>query len=36
MWLNLGAPVAGANASITFTRAGGATASQRFYRVAVN
>jgi hypothetical protein len=35
-WHSVGAPVAGTNAPITFTHAGGATATQRFYRVAVD
>ena len=35
-WANIGAPVAGANALITFTHPNGATARQRFYRVAVD
>jgi hypothetical protein len=36
MWQNVGALVAGANAPVTFTHAGGAAAAQRFYRVAVD
>jgi hypothetical protein len=36
MWQNVGASVAGANALITFTHTSGATAGQRFYRVAVD
>jgi hypothetical protein len=36
VWQSVGAPVAGANAHITFTHPDGATASQRFYRVAVD
>jgi hypothetical protein len=35
-WTNIGAPVAGADALITFTHTSGATAQQRFYRVAVD
>lgn len=35
-WQNIGVPVAGANAPITLTHTGGATAQQRFYRVAVD
>jgi hypothetical protein len=35
-WQNVGLAVTGANAPINFTHANGATASQRFYRVAVN
>jgi hypothetical protein len=35
-WQNIGYPVAGANAPITLTHTDGATAQQRFYRVAVD
>jgi hypothetical protein len=35
-WQNVGVSVAGANAPIVLTHTGGATAQQRFYRVAVN
>jgi len=35
-WESIGPPVAGADAPITLTHAGGATAQQRFYRVAVD
>jgi hypothetical protein len=35
-WTNVGASVAGADALITFTHTSGATAQQRFYRVAVD
>jgi hypothetical protein len=35
-WQNVGVPVAGADAPITLTHTGGATAQQRFYRVAVD
>ena len=35
-WQNVGSTVAGANAPINFTHSGGATATQRFYRVVVN
>jgi hypothetical protein len=35
-WTSIGAPVAGANAPIVLTHPGGATALQRFYRVAVD
>jgi hypothetical protein len=35
-WANISAPVTGANAPIILTHAGGATAQQRFYRVAVD
>jgi hypothetical protein len=35
-WLDIGAPVAGTNGPITFTHTSGATAGQRFYRVAVD
>jgi hypothetical protein len=35
-WQNVGAAVAGANALITFTHTSGATAQQRYYRVAVD
>lgn len=35
-WANIGAPVAGADALITFTHTNGATAQRRLYRVAVD
>lgn len=35
-WTNVGASVVGADAAITFTQAGGATAKHRFYRVVVD
>jgi hypothetical protein len=35
-WANIGSSMAGADAPITFTHASGATAGQRFYRVAVD
>ncbi len=35
-WTNTGVPIAGTNAPITLTHAGGAAAKQRFYRVAVD
>ena len=35
-WQNTGVPVAGANTPIILTHTGGATAQQRFYRVAVD
>lgn len=34
-WTGLGAPVAGADAPLIFTHAGGAAALRRFYRVEV-
>lgn len=35
-WQNVGVPVAGAGAPINFTHTGGATATQRLYRIAVD